>query len=109
MSHLDRPHDRAKDAAGLRREIIGTDGRRYTIVGKAKDWNLGTGSVLLDVAQFVWAFLRPARGKEWVVSVRPTKPGSDPILTRRMSTREEAIGAIAELAEDVEGGRLLEK
>lgn len=46
------------------------------IVGRAKDWNLGTGSVLLDLAQFVWAFLRRARGKEWVVSVRPTRSGT---------------------------------
>lgn len=95
--------------AGLRREVTGTDGRRYTIVGKAKDWKLGTGSVLLDLAQFVWSFLRRARGKEWVVLVRPTKSGARPILTRRLSTREDAVTAVAELAEEVESGRLLEK
>lgn len=109
MSHLDRPHDGAQDAAGLRREVTGADGHRYTIVVKAKDWNLGTGSVLLDVAQFVWAFLRRARGKEWVVSVRPTESGARPNTTRRLSSREDAAKALAELAEEVESGRLLEK
>ncbi len=106
MSRPDRPHDGAQDAAGLRREVTGADGHRYTIAGKAKDWNLGTGDVLLDVAQFVWAFLRRARGKEWVVSVRPTRSGARPITTRRLSTREEAITAEAELADEVESGRL---
>lgn len=89
--------------------MTGADGRRCTIVGKAKDWKLGTGSVLLDVAQFVWAFLRRARGKEWVVLVRPTKSGARPILTRRMSTRGDAVTTVAELAKEVESGRLLEK
>jgi hypothetical protein len=42
------------------------DGTRYEVVGSGKDWKLGTGSVLLDAAAFVWAAIRQARGKEWV-------------------------------------------
>lgn len=109
MSRPDRLHDGVQDAAGLRREVTGADGRRYTIVGNPKDWSLGTGSVLVDVALFVWAFLRRARGKEWVVAVRPTRSGARPITTRRLSTREDAVITVAELAEEVESGRLLEK
>ena len=82
------------------------DGGRYEVVGMAKDWSLGTGSVLLDTAAFLWAVVRRARGKEWVVSVRPTESRSDPVITRLVRTREEAVSCVAELAEAVESGQL---
>ena len=34
----------------VRRVVVGPDGSRYEVVGIAKDWKLGTGSVLLDAA-----------------------------------------------------------
>jgi len=34
----------------------------------AKDWKLGTGSLLLDAAAFLSAVVRQASGKEWVVT-----------------------------------------
>lgn len=72
----------------------------------AKDWRLGTGSVLLDAAAFLWAAVRQVRGKEWVVSVRRIGTRSDPVMTRLVRTREEAVSSIAELAEAVESGQL---
>lgn len=92
----------------LRREIAGADGRRYEVNAVAKEWNLGTGSVLLDAAQLVWAFVRRARGKEWVVSVRIVESGPNPIVTRRVSTREAALAIMKELIEAVEAGRDLD-
>lgn len=41
------------------------------VTGEAKDWSMGTGSLTVDLAQFIWAFLRRARGKEWIVTLRP--------------------------------------
>lgn len=90
----------------LRRVAKGPDGRRYEIVGRAKDWKLGTGSVLLDAAAFLWAVVRQARGKEWVVTVRRVDTKSDPVLTRLVRTREEAVSSVAELAEAVESDGL---
>jgi hypothetical protein len=86
--------------------VNGPDGSRYEVVGMPKDWSLGTGDVLLDVAAFLWAVVRRARGKEWVVSVRRTGSRSDPITTRLVRTREEAVSCVAELAEAVESGQL---
>lgn len=71
-----------------------------------KDWKLGTGSVLLDAVAFLWAIVRQARGKEWVVMVRRVEPKSDPVLTRRIPTREDAVSSVAELAKTVESGQL---
>lgn len=93
-------------SADLRRVVKGPDGRRYEIVAVAKDWKLGTGSVLLDAAAFLWAVVRQARGKEWVVEVRRVESKSDPTLTRLVRTREEADSIVAELAEAVEKGQL---
>ncbi len=93
-------------SADLRRVVKGPDGSRYEIVGVAKDWKLGTGSVLLDAAAFLWAVVRQARGKEWVVEVRRVESKSDPQLTRLVRTREEADSIVAELADAVEKGRL---
>jgi hypothetical protein len=42
-------------AGDLRRLVKSPDGTRYEVVGSGKDWKLGTGSVLLDAAAFVWA------------------------------------------------------
>jgi hypothetical protein len=63
-------------ADDLRRVVKSPDGLRYEVVGLAKDWRLGTGSMLLDAAAFVWAAVRQARGKEWVVSVRRVDSGN---------------------------------
>jgi hypothetical protein len=90
----------------LRRVVNGPDGIRYEVIGVAKDWRLGTGSVLLDAAAFLWGVVRQARGKEWLVSVRPTESRSDPVLTRLVRTREEAVSNVADLAEAVESGQL---
>ena len=91
----------------LHRVVNGPDGSRYEVVGMAKDWSLGTGDVLLDTAAFLWAVVRRARGKEWVVSVRRTKSRSDPVMTRLVKTREEAVSCVTELAEAVESGQLV--
>jgi hypothetical protein len=90
----------------LRRVVSGPHGRRYEVVGVAKDWKLGTGSVLLDAAAFLWAVVRRARGKEWVVTVRQVDTKSDPVLTRLVRTREEAVSSMADLAEAVESGQI---
>lgn len=90
----------------VRRVVNGPDGRRYEVVGKAKDWKLGTGSVLLDAVALIWAVVRRSRGKEWIVIVRRIDTRSDPVLTRRARTREDAATSVAELAEAVESGQL---
>lgn len=90
----------------LRRVVNGPDGSRYEVVGTAEDWKLGTGSVLLDAAAFLWGVVRRARGKEWVVTVRRVDTKSDPVLTRLVRTREEAVSSVAELAEAVENGQI---
>jgi len=92
----------------LRREVTGADGVGYKVIVEAKDWNLGTGSVLLDAAQFVWASVRRARGKEWMVSVRAAEAGSSQMVTRRTSTRETALAIMEELIESIEAGRDLD-
>ncbi len=93
-------------SADLRRVVKGPDGSRYEIVGVARDWKLGTGSVLLDMAAFLWAVVRQARGKEWVVEVRRVESKSDPVETSLARTREEAASSVAELADAVENGQL---
>jgi hypothetical protein len=90
----------------LRRAVKGPDGSRYEVVGIDKDWKLGTGSLVLDAAAFPWAALRQLRGREWVVTVRRTGSKSDPDVTRLVRTREDAISAVAELADAVENGQL---
>ena len=90
----------------LHRVVNGPDGSLYEVVGIAKDWSLGTGSVLLDAAAFLWAVVRQVRGKEWVISVRRTESRSDPVMRRLARTREEAVSCVAELAEAVESGQL---
>ncbi len=92
----------------LRREVTGADGHVYKFKAEAKDWNLGTGSVLLDAAQFVWASVRRARGREWVVSVQAAEAGSSPMVTRRAGTRKSALAIMEELIESVEAGRDLD-
>jgi hypothetical protein len=90
----------------VRRVVNGPDGSRYEVVGMAKDWKLGTGSVLLDAAALLWSVVRRARGKEWIVIVRRVDTKSDPLLTRRAGNREDAVSTVAELAEGVENGQL---
>jgi hypothetical protein len=72
----------------------------------AKDWKLGTGSVLLDATAFLWAAVRQARGKEWVVTVRRAGTRSDPVARRIVKTREEAVLSVTELTEAVESGQI---
>jgi hypothetical protein len=90
----------------VRRVVNGPDGSRYEVVGMAKDWKLGTGSVLLDAAALLWSVVRRAGGKEWIVMVRRVDTKSDPLLTRRARNREDAVSTVAELAEGVENGQL---
>ena len=93
-------------AGDLRRLVKSPDGTRYEVVGSGKDWKLGTGSVVLDVAAFVWAAIRQARGREWVVLVRRIDSESDPVIRRLLKTEDDAVSTVAELAEAIEGGRL---
>ncbi len=90
----------------VRRVATGPDGSRYEVLVVAKDWKLGTSSLVLDAAAFLWAAVRRARGKEWVVIVRRTDSKSDPLITRLVRTREEAVTSVTELAEAVETGQL---
>lgn len=82
------------------------DGTRYEVVGSGKDWKLGTGSVLLDAVAFVWAAIRQALGKEWVVLVRRVDSESDPVIRRLVKTEDDAVSTVAELAEAIESGQL---
>ncbi|MEX2654666.1 MAG: hypothetical protein WD532_06500 [Acidimicrobiia bacterium] len=93
-------------AGDLRRVVKSPDRSRYEVVGSAKDWRLGTGSVLLDVAAFVWAAVRQARGKEWVVLVRKVDSGMNTVIRRLVKTEGDAAWTVAELAEAIESGRL---
>ena len=93
-------------ADDLRREVNDPDGVRYEVVGAAKDWKLGTGSVLLDAAAFLWAAVRQARGREWAVTVRRVGTESDPLSTRLVRTREEAVSSVGKLAKAVESGQI---
>jgi hypothetical protein len=90
----------------LRRTVKAPDGSRYEVVGMAKDWELGTGSVLLDAAAFLWATFRQARGKEWIVTVRRTDTKSAPVVSRRARSREDAASIVEELSEAIESGQL---
>jgi hypothetical protein len=88
----------------LRRVVRDPSGNRYEVNGVAKDWKLGTGSVFLDAAAFLWAVVRRARGKEWVVTVRRAGSETGRITTCLVRTEEEAISAVAEMAQAVESG-----
>jgi hypothetical protein len=92
-------------ASDLRRLVKSPDGTRYEIVGSGKDWKLGTGSVLLDATAFVWAAIRQARGKEWVVSVRRADSETDPVIRRLVKTEEDAVSTVEELAKAIESGQ----
>lgn len=93
-------------AGDLRRVVNSPDGSRYEVIGSVKDWKLGTGSVLLDAAAFVWAAVRQARGKEWVVLVRRVDSGTDPVIKRVVKTQDDAASTVAELAGAIESGQL---
>jgi hypothetical protein len=97
----------AKEPKEVRRVAKAPDGRRYTVIGMAKDWKLGTGSVVLDAVAFLWAIVRQARGKEWTVSVRPIESKSGrPVVSRVVKNHEEAVACVAELADAIESGQL---
>ena len=98
--------DMGAEPRDISRVATAPDGSRYKVIGTAKDWSLGTGSVVLDAVAFLWAAVRQARGKEWTVSVRLIESKSDPIITRFVKTHEEAVACVAELAEAVETGQL---
>lgn len=89
----------------LRRTVAGPDGTSYEVVGMPKDWKLGTGSVLLDVAAFFWGVLRRAMGKEWEVTVRRSGSRSDQVASRLVRTREEAAAAMTELVGAIHSGK----
>jgi hypothetical protein len=93
-------------AGDLRRLVKSPDGTRYEVVGSGKDWKLGTGSVLLDAAAFVWAAIRQARGKEWIVVARRVDSETDRVIRRLVKTKEDAVSTVAELAEAIESGRV---
>lgn len=93
-------------AGDLRRQVKSPDGTRYEVVGSGKDWKLGTGSVVLDAAAFVWAAIRQARGKEWVVLIRRVDSDSDPVFRRSVKTEDDAVSMVAELAHAIESGKL---
>lgn len=91
----------------LRRSITGLDGTSYEVVGMPKDWKLGTGSILLDVAAFFWGVVRRAMGKEWEVTVRRTGSRSDQVASRLVRNREEAAAAMTELSEAIQSGKFI--
>lgn len=93
-------------AGDLRRLVKSPDGAHYEVVGSGKDWKLGTGSVLLDAAAFVWSAIRRALGREWVVLVRRADSDMDPVIRRRVKTEEEAVSTVAELALAIEAGQV---
>lgn len=93
-------------AGDLRRQVKSPDGTRYEVVGSGKDWKLGTGSVVLDAAAFVWAAIRQARGKEWVVLVRRVDSETDAVIRRGVKTEDDAVSTVAELAHAIESGQL---
>lgn len=88
----------------IRRRVKGPNGQSYLVSAMPKDWNLGTGSLLLDLAQFVRGLVRQARGKEWVVSVRRVEARGRPVATRRVRTRDDAAKTVAEIVEAIETG-----
>lgn len=90
----------------LPRSVRSPDGTGYEVKGAAKEWRLGTSSLLLDALAFVWAVIRQARGKEWVVSVRQVDSKEGPLIERFVKTEEEAAATVAELAESIESGQL---
>jgi hypothetical protein len=93
-------------AGDLTRLVKSADGTRYEVVGSGKDWKLGTGSLLLDAAAFVWAAIRQARGKEWVVLVRRVDSETNPLIRRLVKTEDDAVSTVAELAQAIESGQL---
>jgi hypothetical protein len=93
-------------AGDLTRLVKSPDGTRYEVVGSGKDWKLGTGSLLLDAAAFVWAAIRQARGKEWVVLVRRVDSETNPLIRRLVKTEDDAVSTVAELAQAIESGQL---
>jgi hypothetical protein len=93
-------------AGDLRRQVKSPDGTRYEVVGSGKDWKLGTGSVVLDAAAFVWAAIRQARGKEWVVLVRRVDSEADAVIRRATKTEDDAVSTVVELAHAIESGQL---
>ena len=99
----DRPHRASGEQADVRRVVNIPDGRQYEIVGTAKDWKLGTGSMVLDAVAFLWALVRQARGKEWVVVVRRAGT-SDPILTRTLRSRDLVVASVTELVDALASG-----
>lgn len=88
----------------LRQRVTGPDGTSYEVVGMPKDWKLGTGSILLDIAAFLWGALRRVAGKEWEVTVRRGGSRSDQVASRLVRTREDAAVAMTELAEAIQNG-----
>ncbi|MGF1616227.1 MAG: hypothetical protein ACFCU2_00240 [Acidimicrobiia bacterium] len=72
----------------------------------AKDWKLGTGSVLLDATALLWSVVRRTRGEEWIVTVRQVDTKSGPLLTRLVRNREDAASSVTELSEAIESGQL---
>lgn len=94
-------------AGDLRRLVKSPDGTRYEVVRSGKEWKLGTGSVLLDAAAFIWAAIRQARGKEWVVVIRRADSKADPLIRRLVKTEEDEISTVAELAEAIESGEVV--
>ncbi|HSM45902.1 MAG TPA: hypothetical protein VK969_12875 [Acidimicrobiia bacterium] len=109
MARRDRRNDQEEEAieddSGLRRVVTAPDGSRYVVVGRAKEWRWGTGSIALDVVAVLWGVVRRVRGKEWVVSVR-AESESRPVAKRLVRTRGDAVSSVGELAEAVESGRL---
>lgn len=93
-------------AGDLRRVVSSPTGGRYEVTGAAKEWKLGTGSVLVDAAAFLWAAIRQARGREWVVSVRPIDSRRHGVIERVVRTQDDLASAVEELAEAIETGQL---
>ena len=90
----------------LRRVVTGPEGHRYEISAVQQEWKLGTGSIVLDFAAFLWGLVRRARRADWVVSVK--RPGSklDAVASRKARSKEEAVSVADQLARALETGDL---
>ena len=75
-------------------------------MGRARIGSSVRGSVLLDAAAFLWAAIRQARGKEWVVLVQQVDWKTDPVIRRLVQTEDDAVSTVAGLAEAIESGLL---
>lgn len=90
----------------LHRVVANPQGDRYEITAVQKDWSLGTGSLVMDAAAFLWGLIRQARRKDWVVSVKRVDSKSEAVTTETARSQQEAASVAEELKKAIETGEL---